>query len=36
MCFQKPLITWLLETHVASQRLPSPRLEATYGEETYG
>ena len=27
MYFQKPLMMWLFETHVASQRLPLRRLE---------
>lgn len=33
MCFQKPLMMWLFETHVASQYLPLPKLEATYDGE---
>ena len=30
MCFEKPLMMWLFETHVTSQRL-SLRRGATYG-----
>ncbi len=30
MCFEQPLMTWLFETHVASQRLPL-RMGTTYG-----
>ena len=39
MCFEKPLMMWLFETHVASQRSPLLELETTYdGElsEPYG
>lgn len=27
---EKPLMMWLFETHAASQRLPLPKLKATY------
>jgi len=27
ICFQKPLMTWLFETHVASQHLPLRKLK---------
>lgn len=33
MCFQKPLMMWLFETHVASQCLPLQKLEAIYDGE---